>query len=155
VVAILTLTRLWTTYLKSGMGQLIIPSQAKQFYSTTVPIWPKQIKILSQLTNGKKTDNEHEFYLKFVHGHLHELDQRLKQFQTELNLKVKNFQGYTLTTQKIIEAYIEQNLQSLRMNIEHQIELIHYDYHIQALKLEYLRHKPNAHQVCFFNMIFH
>ena len=48
-----------------------------------------------------------------------------------------------------IETYIEQNLQPLRIEIEHQIELIHYDYHIRALKLEYYRHNPNKYQVCF------
>jgi len=36
------------------------------------------------------------------------------------------------------------------MEIEHKIELIHHDYHIQALKFEYFRHKPNEYQVCFF-----
>ena len=55
-----------------------------------------------------------------------------------------------MTIQKFIETYIEQNLHSLRMEIEHQVELIHYDYHIRALKLEYCRHKPNQYQVCLF-----
>lgn len=67
----------------------------------------------------------------------------------EVNVKAKNFQGFTLAIQKIIEAYIERNLQPFRMEIANQIELIHYDYHIRSLKLEYLRHKPNAYQVCF------
>jgi hypothetical protein len=144
---------LWTTYFKSGMGQLITPSssQAKVSYSTTVSMWPQQLKILAQLTGGKKARNdEHEFYLKFVQNHLYELNRRLNQVQMELNSKVKNFQGYTLILQKRIETYIEQNFQPYRMEIEHQIELIHYDHHIRALKLEYVRHKPNAYQVCYF-----
>jgi hypothetical protein len=88
------------------------------------------------------------------HNYLDELDQRLKQIKTELNLKANHFQGYTLTIQRIIETYIEQNLHSLRMKIEHQIELIYYDYHIRALKLEYYRHQPNGYQVCFFYKIY-
>ena len=139
---------LWTTYLKSGTGQLIVQSQVDLlFYSTTVSIWPKQIKTLSQLTNDKKTDREHDCYLKFVQNHLYELEQRLEQLQTEFKLKTNNFQAFTLTTQKLIEAYIERNLQLVRMETAHQIELIHYDYHIRALKLEYLRHQPNQYQV--------
>lgn len=66
---------LWAAYLKSGMGQLIIPSQAKQFYSTAVSIWPKQIKTFSQSTCGKKTNREHDYYLKFAQNHLYELEQ--------------------------------------------------------------------------------
>ncbi|CAF4610511.1 unnamed protein product, partial [Rotaria socialis] len=58
-----------------------------------------------------------------------------------------NFQGYTLSIQEIIITYIEQNLNSsLSKKIKHQVELIHYDYHIRALKLEYFQHKPNEYQ---------
>ncbi|CAF1929236.1 unnamed protein product, partial [Rotaria magnacalcarata] len=43
--------------------------------------------------------------------------------------------------------YIEENLNSsLSKKIKHQVELIHYDYHIQALQLEYFQHKPNEYQ---------
>jgi len=141
---------LWTTYLRSGLGELIILSQQQQqqqqlLYSTNIPIWPKEIKTLLQLTNET---NENEIYFNFVKKQLDELDHQLKQYQTELNIKANNFYGYTLTIQKILETYIEQNLQSFRMKIEHQIELIHYDYHIRALQLEIFRHKPNADQVC-------
>jgi hypothetical protein len=45
IMIIETYHRPWTTYLKSGMRQLIIPYQTEQFYSTTVPICPKQIKL--------------------------------------------------------------------------------------------------------------
>jgi hypothetical protein len=88
--------------------------------------------------------------LHVVQNHLYELVQRLKQVQMEVNVKAKNFLGFTFAIQKIIEAYMEPNFQSFRMEIANQIELIHYDYHIQSLKLEYLRHKPNAYQVCCF-----
>jgi hypothetical protein len=132
------------------MGQLIIQQQKQLVaYSTNVPIWPKEIKTMLKSKNIDKT-NENQIYLNFVNHHLHELDNQLKQFQTELNLKTNHFQGYTLTMQKMIETYLEQNLHCLHMKIEHEIELIHYDYHIQALKLEYFRHKPNAYQVCSF-----
>ncbi|CAF1020403.1 unnamed protein product, partial [Rotaria magnacalcarata] len=35
---------------------------------------------------------------------------------------------------------------SLSKKIKHQVELIHYDYHIRALKLEYFRHTSNEYQ---------
>ena len=138
--------RLWTTYLKSGMGQLIVPSETKVPYSTTISIWPKSMQALSRLNNADAT-NQNEFYANFVRKQLGDLDQRLKQSQTEWSSRTNNFQGYTSSTQTIIETYIERNLRSLRMDIEHQIELIHYDYQIQALKLEYLKHQPNTYQV--------
>jgi hypothetical protein len=141
---------LWTTYLKSGMGQLISSSEPKLSYSTAISIWPKQIKSFIKFPTGKETNHGHEFYLKLVQNHLCELEQRLKQFQMELHLKTRKFQGYTVSVEKMIEAYIEQNLRRYRMEIANQIELIHYDCHIRALKLEYLRHQLNAYQVCSF-----
>jgi len=147
IMVIQTYHLLWTVYLKSGTGQLIMPSKTEPSYSTTVPIWPKEIKTLLKVTN------ENEMYLNFVHNQLHQLEQRLKQSQTELNLRAHHFQGYTLTIQKMINTYIEQHLQPFLLTIDHQIELIHYDYHIEALKFEYFRHKTNEYQVCFFDKI--
>jgi hypothetical protein len=142
IMVIQTFNLLWGANLKSGTGQLISPSIKYPSYSTTVPIWPKEIK------NITKT-NDNEVCLNFVTHHLHELDHHLKEARTELNSKTNHFHGYTITIQKVIETYIDQNLQSWHMKIEHQIDLIHYDYYIGALKLEYFRRKPNEYQVCF------
>ena len=147
IMIIQTYHRLWTTYLKSGLGQLISAIDAPSLYSTTLPIWPKTIKDLLQLNNNT---NANDIYFNFVNQKLHELNHQLKQYQTELNRQANNFHIYTLTIQKVIETYIEKHLQTFRMNIEHQIDLIYYDYHIRALKSEYFRSNPNEYQVGFF-----
>ncbi|CAF2021342.1 unnamed protein product, partial [Rotaria magnacalcarata] len=48
IMVIQTYQYLWKTYFKSGTGQLIAPFETKQklFYSTTLPIWPKEIKTI-------------------------------------------------------------------------------------------------------------
>ncbi|CAF2053209.1 unnamed protein product [Rotaria magnacalcarata] len=148
IMVIQTYQYLWKTYFKSGTGQLIVPSETKQklSYSTTLPIWPKEIKTIV-LSNKKDKTNENEICLKFVNNQLNELQRQLKQYQQELNIKANNFQGYTISIQEKLMTYIEQNLNStLSKKIEHQVELIHYDYHIRALELEYFQHKPNEYQ---------
>ncbi|CAF1338130.1 unnamed protein product [Rotaria magnacalcarata] len=148
IMVIQTYQYLWETYFKSGTGQLMIPSEAKQklSYSTTLSIWPKEIKTIV-LSNKKDKTNENEICLKFTNGHLYALQNQLKEYQQELNIKANNYPGYTLSIQEIIKIYIEENLNaSLYKKIQHQVALIHYDYHIRALKLEYLRHKPNEYQ---------
>jgi hypothetical protein len=152
ISVIQTYEYLWKIYFKSGTGQLIIPSETKQklCYSTTLSIWPKEIKTIA-LSNKKNKTNENEICLKFTNGQLNALQHQLKQYQQEFNIKANNFQGYTISIQNMLMTYIEQNLDlSLHKKIEHQVELIHYDYHIRALKLEYFQHKPNEYQVCFF-----
>ncbi|CAF1548281.1 unnamed protein product [Rotaria magnacalcarata] len=139
IMVIQTYQYLWKTYFKSGTGQLIIPSETKQklSYSTTLPLWPKEIKTIV-LSNKKDTTNENEICLKFTNGQINALQHQLKQYQQELNIKANNFQGYTISIQERLMTYIEQNLNSsLSKKIEHQVELIHYDYPIRALKLEY------------------
>ena len=152
IMVIQTYQNLWEIYFKSGTGQLIIPSETKQklSYSTTLPIWPKEIKTIV-LSNNKGKTNENEICLKLVNEQLNELERQLKSYQQELNIQANNYQGYTLSIQEIIKIYIEENLNSsLHKKIEHQVELIHYDYHIRALKLEYFQQQPNEYQVCFF-----
>ena len=145
--------RLWTAYLKSGIGQLIIPSKTKLSYSTAISIWPKEIKSMLPVSTNTDNTNENESCLKLVNDRLDELDHQLKLYQTELNMKINHFQGYIPTIRTTIETYIEQNLHSLRMEMDHKIELIHFDYHIRSLKLEYLRQNPNTFQVCLIDEI--
>ncbi|CAM4978478.1 unnamed protein product [Rotaria socialis] len=148
IMVIQTYQYLWKIYFKSGTGQLIVSSETKQklFYSTTLPIWPKEIKTIV-LSNKKDKTNENEICLKFVNNQLNELQRQLKQYRQELNIKANNFQGYTLSIQEKLMTYIEENLNSsFSKKIEHQVELIHYDYHIRALELEYFQHKPNEYQ---------
>ena len=139
---------LWLTYFKSGTGQLIIQAKEQFNYSTNLPIWPKEINTLVQKPTHINKKNENEFYMNFVNNHLRILDNQLKENECELNKRITGIPDYSLQIQQLIETYIEQNLSSLRMETEHQIQLIHYDYHIQALKLEYYRHDPNVYQVC-------
>ena len=150
-MVIQTYQNLWEIYFKSGTGQLIIPSETKQklSHSTTLSIWPKEIKTIV-LSNNKGKTNENEICLKFVNEQLNELQRHLKSYQQELNIHANNYQGYSLSIQEMLMAYVEQNLNdSLHKKIEHQVELIHYDYHIRALKLEYFQQQPNQYKVCF------
>ena len=152
IMVIQTYQYLWKTYFKSGTGQLIIPSETKQklSYATTLPIWPKEIKTIV-LSNNKGKTNENEICLKFVNEQLNELQRHLKSYQQELNIHANNYQGYSLSIQEMLMAYVEQNLNdSLHKKIEHQVEMIYYDYHIRALKLEYFQQQPNEYQVCCF-----
>ncbi|CAF1563918.1 unnamed protein product, partial [Rotaria magnacalcarata] len=113
IMVIQTYQYLWKTYFKSGTGQLIIPSETKQklSYSTTLPIWSKEIKTIV-LSNKKDTTNENEICLKFTDGHLYTLQHQLKQYQQELNIKANNYPGYTLSIQEMFLTYIEENLNS-------------------------------------------
>jgi hypothetical protein len=103
--------------------------------------------LLALMPEIKDNENKHGIYQSFVRRQLFTLDTLLMKYQDQLNVTATLFHGYTLHIQQTIETYIEEHLRSFRMKIEHHIELIHYDYHIQALKLDYLRHHPTQFQV--------
>ena len=124
IMVIQTYQYLWNTYFKSGTGQLIIPSETKQklSFSTTIPIWPKEIKTIV-LSNKKDKINDNEICLKFINGQLNALEHQLKQYQQVCNIKANNFQGSSMSIQKILRTYIKQNLDlSLHKKIEHKIK---------------------------------
>ena len=124
-------------------------NQLTGLYATNKSIWPKEIKTMVQATIMQTNqENEYEICFNFVQHYIEVLEQQLQNYQQELNSKVIHCQIYSLTIQKQIEIYIEQNLTELRRQIEHQVELIHYDYHIHAIKLAYLEQQPNPFQVC-------
>ena len=95
IMLIQTYQLLWATYLQSGMGQLIIPSETTLSYSTTLSIWPKEIKSIVLLSNNVDKTNENASCSKHVNDHFNELDHQLKQYRAELNTKANNFPGYT------------------------------------------------------------
>ncbi|CAF1390310.1 unnamed protein product [Rotaria sordida] len=138
--------RLWTVYLRSGMGRLINQScQQPLIYPTDLRIWPKEIKTIVKSSKTNKT-NENDTCMCFVKDYIHELNKQLKQYQIELNIKINNCKCYTPVLGEILEKYIKENLSSLNLEIDHKIEIIQYDYQIQALKIEYQRQKPTATQ---------
>ena len=141
---------LWTIYSKSGHGQLIHQTAEQGIYAVNLPIWPKEIKQMTKLAKIKGTD-QGEVCTQVVQNTLNELNHQLKQYKAELDMKANTITNYSLIIQKMLEAYIEQHLRSFRMHIEHQIELVYHDYHIQALQLEYERHHPNAVQVRLYH----
>ena len=140
---------LWTHYLKAGTGQLILPSSNEPLpYATNVPLWPKEIKTMVQTKMQINQDNEYENCFNFVQHYMDELEKQLKKYQHELQTKVHHCKLYSMAMQRQMETYLQQNLTGLRREIEHQVELIRYDYHIHAIKLAYLSHQPNPFQVC-------
>ena len=142
---------LWTTYLKAGTGQLMRSSQEPFVYAIDQAIWPKVIKqrVTSKVTSKSAMT---ETCLNFVQQSLEILRTHLQQYQLELDLKIKQSQDYSFAMQQALENYFEQHLQQLRRQIEHEIQLAHYDYHIGAIKLEYRRHQPNPYQVCSLDL---
>lgn len=142
---------LWTTYWKSGLGQLIKQQKNYIFYSTNISIWPKEIKRIIITTMNEQQQEHTDTYtsaMDLVCYHRQELERQLRQIQIQWNEKVNHLSSYNLKVEQLLQDYIIQNQDEFQKEIEHKIELVTYDYQIEAIKQEFNRQNPTEYQVC-------
>ena len=84
---------LWSTYLESGRGQLLVPADRR-----TISFWPKELQTLFRQHSTTNQTNDNDMYSTCVSRQLSELDRQLEQNQTQLNTKANNLHGYSLTS---------------------------------------------------------
>jgi hypothetical protein len=80
--------------------------------------------------------------------HRQELERQLRQIQIQWNEKVNHLSSYNLKVEQLLQDYIIQNQDEFQKEIEHKIELVTYDYQIEAIKQEFNRQNPTEYQVC-------
>ena len=111
----------------------------KSDQSHIIIVWPTEVKSFVM----KHAINEDEACLTYVNNYLHHLDDKMKQYQSELNTK----KNHIRVDIQMIEMYVQQGLESLRIETEYKIALVQYDYNDHVLELEYLQNNPSKHQV--------
>ena len=124
---------LWSTYLKSGTGIL----KAKELPG--MKVWPTDVKSLVI----KQTANEDEACLACVNHYLRHLEDRMGHCRDELN----RMKAQLCVDTQAIETFVQQGLQTRRLEMEHKVTLVHHDYNDRVLESEYLQQKPSKHQV--------
>lgn len=145
---------LWTTYWKSGLGQLIKQASSEQqhyvVYSMNISIWPKEIKQIIKSINEQNSNN-YISSMDLVCYHREELEKQLRETQIEWNKRVHHFSGYNMKVEQLLQNYIQQHLNEFQKEIEHKIKLVTYDYHIEAIKQEFYRQNPTEYEVCIYS----
>ena len=124
---------LWSTYLKSGTGIL----RATELPS--MKVWPTEVKSLVTT----QTTNEDEACLACVNNYLHHLNDRMEHYRNDLN----RIKGQLGVDTQAIETFVQHGLETRRLEMEHKVTLVHYDYNDQVLEFEYLQLNPSKHQV--------
>ena len=133
-------TSLWTTYLKSGTGQLDV-NQMHNDDKFNPQIWP--IEVQQSMMKHSINNTDHFTCLTYVTQYICELDKKMEQYQTKLNVQKAQLLDYL----KLIETFVRQTLESVRLETEHHIALVQYNYNDRVLELNYLSHNPTSHQV--------
>ncbi|CAF2967501.1 unnamed protein product [Rotaria sp. Silwood2] len=130
---------LWTTYLKSGTGQL----QLNHMDNDNIihpHLWSVQVQKLVSKQSLDNTDTA--TCLTYVTQHLDELDDKMKQYQTKYNMKKNQYLNYLSK----IQTFVHQQLESARLTTEQQIALVRYNYNDHVFKLKFRTFNPTREQ---------
>ncbi|CAF1385303.1 unnamed protein product [Adineta steineri] len=139
-----------TIYLRSGTGTLKEP----EFELTEIDrcVWPKQVisKVVKKSTTAIEMNQSHELvdYEKFVREHLQEIENKIKEYQCQLDEKKSHVVGFTSRIEKTIRGFVyERGIKPIEMKRDLKIALLKYDYDIELNERRYLRENPNEYQL--------
>ncbi len=137
---------LWLTYVKAGTGKLNT-NQIDNNSNIDPCIWPIKVQsaMKKSINNSSSSNNDNTNCLAFATQYLSDLENKIKNYETQLNIEKKRLPEHL----QPIELFIQQKLQSFRLQIEHEIELVQYNYNDRMLELQYLQCNPTARQVSF------
>jgi hypothetical protein len=143
-----------TIYLRSGTGKLREPEV--ELIAVDRRVWPIQVKsaVSAQPSNMSRTtmemneEDQHHAYEELVHCRLQEMNEKIEQYQIQLNEMKSGLIDFTSTMEEVIDTYIQQyGIKPLQMKRDHKIALLEYDYDAEILQRKYLQENPNEYQV--------
>lgn len=138
---------LWTTYLNSGIGNMTNDDNKSNEGLERMCRWPMEVKNITKSIKSKYM-SEDQLCMAIVMNVLYELKDKLEKMGKDLNVKINLIHQYTLDIGRKLKAYIVDNMRLFRLHLEHRMEVIYYEYHIEALKVEFYRHQPCSSHVC-------
>jgi hypothetical protein len=93
-------------------------------------------------------EDQHHAYEELVHCRLQEMNEKIEQYQIQLDEMKSGLIGFTSTMEEVIDTYIQQyGIKPLQMKRDHKIALLEYDYDAEILQRKYLQENPNEYQV--------
>ncbi|CAF4370944.1 unnamed protein product, partial [Rotaria sp. Silwood2] len=142
IISIEIVQYLWIVYRKSGIEEL----QSKlPIHLSDTQLWPKEVHLFMKQF---QIDHNHEenTCLTFIHQCLQEFNTTSEYYRRELNVKTSRLSGYSRSIDYIIEKFVQQGLQSLRIEINEQIAIVQYHYTNKIFQQVYRTQNPNENQ---------
>ncbi|CAF2924809.1 unnamed protein product [Rotaria sp. Silwood2] len=143
IISIEIVQYLWIVYRKSGIEEL----QSKlPIHLSDTQLWPKEVHLFMKQF---QIDHNHEenTCLTFIHQCLQEFNTTSEYYRRELNVKTSRLSGYSRSIDYIIEKFVQQGLQSLRIEINEQIAIVQYHYTNKIFQQVYRTQNPNENQI--------
>ena len=130
---------LWTSYWKSGVGELNINHQGPS-------IWPMKIKAMIK-TRATLNKNENDTCIALVQDRLSQFNIKIQRYETELQTQLEYFGSDREIITSNMDTYIREKLERFQRKIDHEIALVQYDHNDRLLELEFLKQQPSEYCV--------
>jgi len=138
---------LWLTYMKAGTDKFNSNQVKNDNNNNKIDrcIWPIEVQTTMKKSIKNNNHDNNTNCLTFATQYLSDLENKIKNYETQLNIAKNRLREHLQT----IELFIQQKLESFRLRIVHQIELVQYNYNDRMLELQYLQYNPTPRQVSF------
>ncbi|CAF3864992.1 unnamed protein product, partial [Adineta steineri] len=140
-------TCLWKTCLIIAIDDL---EESESNYK----VWPLRIRTMIQYGRCQTTiSNPHDIqftdenHLDFIREHFENLNERQQQINKELMKYKTNIVGFTDNLEQILQTFVEENIQFVRLQYYHAIKLIKFDYREQLLDYKFQKQNPTSQQM--------
>jgi len=140
-------------YLKCGTGTL--QDRGLSLANIDWRVWPKQVLAelatkRQQMVNdmNKKLNDDQQMCEQLVYEHIEEYDNKIQQYQKELNDFRKYSMGLTSEIEETIECFVQQyGIEPLRIKSDLKKNLLEYDYAEEIIQRQFFYEQPNEYQV--------
>jgi hypothetical protein len=160
---------LWSTYLRSGTGQI----NGNESHATATPmtttttalashrnvhLWPDEVKttmITNKHTTRTMNDIDHDSCLAYVHEILRQLREKSLHHQSQLQETKQALKHcFTLEMEDAVKQYVEHYCMILgRAHVNSKIAIVTYDYQDRLLELEFQEQTPYEYQLDLFSRL--
>ena len=134
-------------YLRSGKGELRQPGP--EITPVDRCVWPAQVK--SAMLAAKPAideGDEHLAYVNLVHQRIRQMEEKIQQYQRQLDEAKQSLFGLTPTMDEAIESFVQEHgIRPLEMKRDLKIALLEHDYDAKIVERQYARENPNEYQV--------
>ncbi|CAF1265576.1 unnamed protein product [Adineta steineri] len=137
---------LWNTCLKIDTSHL-------QKDQNNLKVWPLRIRTMIQfarcstnISNSDKIQFTDENRLDFIGEHLRNLNQKQQQIKQELMKHKINIVGFTDNLEQILQTFVKDNTQFVRLQYSLEIKLLKFDHHEQLFDYKFQKQNPTSKQ---------
>ena len=150
------LSRLWSAYLRAGIGSLKEDDDQHEEHEQDVSkqidrrYWSQEVKSIVDPNSNLTEEDRTSACQDLVYKRLNEYRAKIQLYEQQFNEKKEDLLCWTSTIDEAIQTFVQQyGTDPLQMKYNHQLAILACDYEDQILQRQYQQQNPTSHHVRF------